>query len=63
MVHDNVSVTSSKYSMMLKSNHNGTYYEELEKIKKFKGVNLDYFEKVIVNDIKQSKNVAEERKE
>jgi len=40
---DRMSVTSSKYSITLKSNQNGGYYEELEKIKKFKGKNKDYF--------------------
>jgi hypothetical protein len=44
---------------MLKSNQNGGYYEELAKIKKFKGKNKDYFEHVLVNEIRMSQNIAE----
>ena len=48
---DNLSMTSSKRNMMLKSNYNGLYYEELEKIRRFKGLNSDYFENIILRDI------------
>ncbi len=60
---DNLSLSSSKREMMLKNNSNGLYYEELEKIRRFKGLNTDYFENVILNDIKQTKNVPEGNKD
>ena len=39
MMYDQMSMSSSKFSVILKSNQNGGYYEENEKIKKFKDRN------------------------